>query len=265
MYTDKKIDMHIHTHYSDGTDSPIEIIRWAQNKGLDEIAITDHDNINGIKETIDEGKRQGILVHAGIEFTTAYKEELDLHILGYDFDIESVELEEVCGKISMLRDKRNDKMLKLLERQYGLTYDELGESIERGFVGKPILARALLRKGCVKNIDQVYEEIFSKREFLNIKKEKIGVKEAIDVINCAGGIAVLAHPGLIKGIGERESLSFFEKIKIILDDLCDNGLRGIECIYSKHSKEEEKVFLKLANKKKLIATRGSDYHGDVEK
>lgn len=256
-----KVDHHVHTYYSDGQLSPAEIVEWAYNKGLDQIAITDHDGTGGVKEAAEAGKLKGITVIPGIEFSTEAENGVSLHILGYNIDIDNSELAEACHEIRLKRQARNEKFLKALnEEGYALTAEDLVLREGQDFIGKPIFARALVRKGYISEPAEAFEKVFTSEKLRAIRKEKIPAKRAIELIGRANGTAVLAHPGLIRNIGERGSREYYANLERLLKSLKKYGLAGMECNYSKHTKEEEKRF-KMANKFNLHITSGSDYHG----
>ncbi len=259
--TNYKQDFHIHTYYSDGLDSPYDAVKWAYEGAKTEIAITDHDNVSGVSEAFLAAEEFGIKIHTGIEFSTEEKRGIGLHILGYDIDITNKKLLESCEYIKELRNKRNDKIINLLKKYYDIDYEDILAMTPTGYIGKPVIARALVSKGFIKDKAEAFEKIFSREEFKKIKKEKILAVEAIGIIKGAGGKAVLAHPGLIRGIGARESQEFFNNFNILIDELIKLGIDGIECTYKKHSEIENETFHRIAKEKKLIATVGSDYHG----
>lgn len=254
-------DLHIHTYYSDGSTSPYEAVKWAAENNMIEIAITDHDNVNGIKEAKKAADEFNLKFHTGIEFSTE-EQGIGLHILGYDISIENKSLLEKCEEIKEMRNRRNEKMIALLQEQFEITKEDILAMTHTGYIGKPVIARALVDKGCIPWKGYAFEHIFGEPEFRKLKKEKITAKEAISLINQAGGMAVLAHPGLIRGLGTRESEEFFSNFDILLDRLKSCGLKGIECIYKKHSAFEDEKFEEIAKKSNLLVTIGSDYHGN---
>lgn len=257
----KNVDLHLHTHYSDGKDSPAEVVAWAYENGITEMAITDHDNIGGILEGAREAQKCGIVFHRGVEFSTETEDKKELHILGYDFDTENKGIKNLCAVAAENRKKRNDRLFSLIKEKFEIADEELKPLKDTAFVGKPNIGRFLVGKGYFRDIDEVFEKVFSRPDFNKIKKEKIPVGEAIEAIKAAGGKAVLAHPGLIKGLGARESEEFYANFEMVLNFLLEKGLDGLECKYSKHSLVEEERFVSIAEKYDLLITKGSDYHG----
>ncbi|MEA4922984.1 MAG: PHP domain-containing protein [Eubacteriaceae bacterium] len=256
-------DWHIHTYYSDGTLSPKEVIRWAKDQGLHEIAITDHDGVDGIPEAIEEGEKAGIRVIPGIELSTVMKDGTGLHILGYNIDWGNEHLLKGCEEMRRGRARRNKKLLEALaEEGFILGPEDIAESEERGFIGKPNIARAMVGKGYISDVSQAFSGIFSTKKMRAIKKKKIGTFEAIRLIKKAGGKPVLAHPGLIRHMGQRDSEEFFQNIDELLGVLRRKGLEGLECDYPEHTMEEKELFIEMAAFHGLDITKGSDFHGD---
>lgn len=264
----KKIDYHIHTWFSDGAASPASIVEAAKAAGYDEIAITDHDGVNGIPEALAAGEKVGLSVIPGIELATETDEKTGLHILGYHIDIEDSQLTHVLEDLRQKRNRRNEKLLALLsDMGYPLSLDDLTLRKEQDFIGKPIIARAMVKKGYIEKPKDAFKEglFLESPEAKKIRKEKLNVAEAIDLIRGAGGTAVLAHPIQIKGFGEKGSEEFYEKVDALVAKLKDMGLAGMECYHRDHSEENAARFVEIARKYDLIITRGSDFHGDEYK
>lgn len=270
------IDMHLHTYYSDGTMSPREIVERAANRGVRTIAITDHDGLNGIDEALKAGKELGVKVIPGVEFSTLMKGRelncldlpldssiINMHILGYDIDINNKELKKAIEDIRLKRIERNEKLLFALNK-IGVDIEE-EDIIQRpgqDYIGKPNFALALVNKGYVKNTKEAYVPgSYLKHDTVRqVHREKIHVKRAIDLIRGAGGYSVLAHPLKVKfpnSWGEDK----YALLDPLLDELIELGLSGLECYYSTHSKDQSRRLAEMAEAKGLIATSGSDFHG----
>ena len=257
----KDCDMHMHTYYSDGIDSPEAVIEKAYQRGIMCCAITDHDNVKGVLEGEKKAAERKMEFHSGIELSSEM-DGVEIHILGYDIDIDNKELKKECAIAAGRREERNKKMIAELERLYGVTKEEIFEKSKSGYIARPVMARALVEKGVAADLDEAFKNVFSRPEIASIEKAKTDAKRAIEVIKGAGGTAVLAHPGKIKNIGKRETEEFYQNIEKMLDKLIIYGLKGLEAVYKKHSQEENACFSKIAEEKGLIITRGSDYHGD---
>lgn len=259
-----KVDFHIHTNYSDGQATPVEIVKKAKELDYDMIAITDHDGVDGVKEALIAGEAAEIKVIPGIELATETEEGIGLHILGYYFDHEDPKLKAVLADLRERRDARNHKLVAVLKDMgCDITMEELLERQPNGFIGKPVMARLLAEKGYISHHKEAYKkgQFFGSDEAKKVKKEKILASEAIELINGAGGIAVLAHPIQTRGVGETGSEEFYKNMDTIIRRLKLQGLKGLECYHPDQDHEQTMRFIELAEKYHLHITRGSDFHG----
>ncbi len=265
------IDLHLHTNYSDGTLSPADVVERAAKMGVNVIAITDHDGINGIPEALDAGKRYGIRVITGIELSCSLlnKEKESglkqgyVHILGYGIDIENGALLKAIEDIRSQREKRNANLSNVLEELgYKVTSKDLAETGGKDYAGKPNFALAMVKRGYIKTA----QDAFAPGEYLrhprirSIHREKIYAKKAISLIIKAGGKAVLAHPLKI-GCLEFGREGFWERLDFLTRVLKEWGLFGMECYYSTHTPKEAEMLISIANRRGLFVTCGSDFHG----
>lgn len=259
-----KTDLHLHTYYSDGSLSPEELVAWAKEKGLDTIAITDHDGAEGVREALDAGKRMGIQVIPGIELSAQTEDGIGVHILGYDINPENEALAGACAKLRAARSRRNEKLMEALHQMgFKLKWEDLSPLPEKDFVGKPHFASALAKKGYIHAAKDAFAQngIFTDRNIRKLKKEKLDAAEAVGLVRGAGGWAVLAHPMKIRRLGERGDDAFFPKLEELLTRLVSFGLSGLECVYPEHTDEEIMKLMVIAHKLGLRVTGGSDYHG----
>ena len=259
-----KVDYHVHSWCSDGTMKPTELVRKYHEEGYDIISITDHDGIDGIAEALIAGEALKIQVVTGVELSVNH-DGINLHMLGYKFDHENEELQEKMKELRQYREERNEKMLEALQNMgFDITMEDAKQRKGQKYIGKPNFARALVAKGYVSSV----KEAFAPDKFLNapeikaIERKKMSAEEASQLITQAGGMAVLAHPGKIKKLGERGSEEFWTNFEQLLRSLKKLGLKGLECFYPDHSEEEQLKFAVLAGKYHLHMTEGSDYHGD---
>lgn len=251
-----KVDYHIHTTYSDGQYTPLEIVKKYKEDGYRIIAITDHDGVGGVKEAQLAGKALDIKVVAGVELSSIYKVgnlEAKLHILGYNIDIENEHLLEVCRKLSTYREERNEKVFSYLtENGYPMDLSDVDR--EPGeYVGRPDIVRAIKKK--YKDLDKP-NKIISK-----FPKESIASEEAIRTVTQAGGIPVLAHPYKIRELKPKEE-GFLERFEPVLKAMVGAGLKGIECFHPSATHEEALSLVEYAEKYHLHITYGSDFHRD---
>ncbi len=259
---DYKVDFHIHTTASDGEATPTQIIRRAAELEYDIIAITDHDNTNGIAEARIAAEAVGIRFVPGIEIAVVTEEVTGLHMLGYYIDEENEELKEFLSAMVERRKERNEQLFKALsEMGYELTKDDI-EYGKNEFIGKPIIARAMVSKGYIDDPRQAFgKDILGSKKCRAIRKVKPLAREAIDVIKQAGGMPVLAHPIQTRGVGRPGSEEFFKNMDMIIGRLKKQGLKGLECFHPDQNFEQSMRFVEMAEKYHLHITRGSDFHG----
>ena len=245
----KYADLHIHSNYSDGVKSPEEIIKTAIKDNIKYISITDHDSISSQYVTKNNYKEINII--PGIELSTEYK-EMELHILGYFMDIDNNELQELAKELNTQRIKRvEDILFKLNKYDIKLDIEDLAIDID-ATVGRSHVANAMVKKGYFDNYKSAFRNFLIQGKPGYVKGFRLNYKDCIDVINKAGGVAILAHPGQI-----------YRKIEVenILKELRCFGLKGIEVYHPSHSQGDINKFFNLSKKYKLCITGGSDYHG----
>jgi predicted metal-dependent phosphoesterase TrpH len=251
------VDLHLHTTASDGVMSPSEIVRYAKAKGLQAIAITDHDTIEGLEEGLSEGKRIGLEVIPGIEISAAHSPG-SMHLLGFFLDIYHPLLNERLGYLQKARAERNPKIAeKLNQLGIDLTYEEVLKVSGGGQVGRPHFAQVLLDKGYVKSFQEAFERFLKKGAPGYVDKLRFTAKEALHFINEAQGVAVLAHPNTL-------GMNRYSEFENLLLQLVDEGLQGLEVYYPEHSALEVAQYKTLAERYGLLVTGGTDYHG-IEK
>jgi predicted metal-dependent phosphoesterase TrpH len=241
------IDLHIHSDHSDGLQSPREIIDRGLDLGLKAVAITDHDTLSGYEAAVACLPGKDIELATGVELS-ASKADDDLHILGYLFRPDDARLLETLEEFRNIRLIRGKKMVDRLWRlDMELDYREVLEVAGDAPVGRPHLAEAMVRRGLVSS----YNEAFRKYLYLGgpvyVPKAKITPADAIDLIHNAGGVSVMAHPGLT---GQDD----------LIGELAESGLDGIEIYHPAHSSADRKRYRKLAQKYDLLTCGGSDSH-----
>jgi len=249
----KTADLHVHTHLSDGTFSPEKVVEYSKEKGLDAIAITDHDCCAGIGPAIAKAKELDLEIIPGVELTSELEEE-EMHILGYFLDWKNQAFLKKLDKIARVRDERAKEIVKKL-RKHGMfiSEKELFEFSGPGCIGRLHIAHFMVRKGFVKNVMQAFGEYIGNKGPCYVKKFKLSPKEAIDMIKGVGGVTVLAHPKTIS----IKNKSIEDSLKILVKD----GIDGIEVYHSDHKAKHEEKFKALADKYNLLISGGSDCHG----
>jgi len=254
----KYIDLHAHTNYSDGELSPDELIELAINNNVGILAITDHDTIEGVKNITYRPKN--IQIINGIELS-AKVDVGTMHILGYDIDIENIDLN---NKLAELKDNSVNAVLSVIEqikKDYNIffTYHELKELINANHnLGRPDIAKLLIKKGYVKTVQEAFDKyLIDAYTKIGGRKKGIPYSECIELILKSNGIPVLAHPKTLL-LDDKELL-------LLLKDMISCGLIGIEAYHSTHTSEEVRKYIEIANELGLAISGGSDYHGIITK
>ncbi|HVU07705.1 MAG TPA: PHP domain-containing protein [Verrucomicrobiae bacterium] len=241
-------DLHLHTNFSDGTFSPEELVLHAQKAGLSCIALTDHDTVEGCARAATAAANVKIEFISGTELTTEH-DETEVHLLGYFLDTQNETLLAEIAKFQSVRQNRIHEMVaRVNELGVPLPVESVFELANCKSPGRPHVARALAKAGFVKNMDEAFDRFLKKGRPAWVPKSKISALDAIKLIHQAGGLAVMAHPGL-------------NRTDEIIPDLVDAGLDGIECFHTKHSTAMSEHYLEIAEKHHLLVTGGSDCHG----
>lgn len=255
----RKVDLHTHSIYSDGSKSPSELLRLAKNNNIATYAITDHDNIEGSKELIKQ-EHSDITLYSGVELTAKVSKGR-MHILGYNIDLDNPELNRVLKEMKEASIYNLMLYIEVLKLDFGIVLpkDKIESLLSaKGNIGRPHLALLLIDMGICKTVDEAFDNYLT-YAYKKVSKIKKGLtkEECIDLINGAGGIPVLAHPVSLKL--SKEGLN--EEVKY----LKSRGLQGIE-IYHIHNKPEDRIYYQeLADKYDLLVSGGTDYHGEEVK
>jgi predicted metal-dependent phosphoesterase TrpH len=254
---DARCDLHCHTTESDGTLTPRQIVALAREIGLRTLAITDHDTIAGLAEGKAAGNDFGVRVLSGVEISVEYASRT-VHMLGYCFDAGAEKLRAGLEKLVGGRNERNKKIVaRLNELGMPVTLEEIEAEAGGKVVGRPHIARVLLRHGYVATWEEAFDKYLARGGAAYFERLRFTPVDAVALIREAGGVAVLAHPKYV-------ALHEGETLEDILRTLVDAGLEGIECYYTDHTPEETAAYLELARRYNLVATGGSDFHGSVK-
>ena len=253
------IDLHAHTTASDGSFTPTELVEAAHGLGLGALAVTDHDTLAGLGEARAAAQRVGLDLVAGVELSVE-DDGGRFHLLGYGFDPANAALAETLTTLRRSRAARNDLMAaRMFEMGLPVTMDDVrAEAGEDALViARPHFARALIKKGIVGSVAEAFEKYLSTGKPLYLPKEVLTPRDAIALIHGAGGVAVMAHPGLVP----LDEAALDARVTSLAQK---DGLDGIEAYYSQHSQADTDRFLALATRLGLLVTGGSDFHGTVK-
>lgn len=243
-------DLHLHTTASDGKLSPTELVRWAKDSGLEVIAVTDHDTVDGIDEAEEEAIKLGILFVRGIEISAYAVSEI--HILGYNIDHKNAEFLSALENVKQMRIARNVAI--------GAKLASLGIKLNMDFEGKGVgrmnIAREMVSEGVCHDVNEAFDKYLSVGAKAYCSVRRVTPIEAVKLIEGCGGFASIAHPKkyLLDG-----------RLEMLISGLRPLGLRGLEVYYPGHSDKDISQLLGFCKRYGLLPTGGSDYHGDEDK
>jgi len=242
-------DLHVHSTASDGLYTPLELIKLAQRKGLQYLAITDHDTTAGLETIINCNSFITPKIIPGIELSTDYMGQ-EIHILGYAIDINNAKLQKTLHRLAESRKQRVYNIIRKLQLEgLAITIDNVNKyAVDTSSPGRPHIALALIEIGAVTSIKDAFTKLLSKGCPGYVPRLRISSEEAIALISAAGGIPVFAHPG---------SVFSLELLQILISA----GLQGIEVYSPQHNRQMQNYFYNIAKQNDLLITGGSDFHG----
>ncbi len=247
----KFADLHLHTVFSDGTFTPEELIKKAVKAGLSAVSIVDHDTIEGITPAVAAAREFGIEVVPGIELSSEYN-GVEVHILGYCFDPANGDLR---SKLALLRQNRIARVYEMVDKLKCLGIKLKAESVFEiggdGTVGRLHIARAMVKDGFVGSTSEAFQRYIGDKSPAYVCGFRFSPLEAIQLIRGIGGVAVLAHPYLLRN---DEMIRHF----------VDFGIMGLEVYYPEHTQSMINRYLELAKEYDLLVTGGSDCHGKAK-
>lgn len=244
-------DLHLHTVFSDGTYTPQELILEAARQGLSAIAVVDHDTVAGLMPATEAAKSENIEIIPGIELSAEY-DGLEVHVLGYLIDYRHKGLLE---KLNFLKQNRIERIYKITDKLkaigVNLEAQEIFDIAKQGTVGRLHVARAMVSRGCVGSAQEAFRRYIGDKCPAYVCGFRFSPAEAIRLIKDVGGIPVLAHPYTLN----RDEL---------IPQFVDYGLMGLEVYYPEHTQSMVNFYLGLTRKFNLLATGGSDCHGNAK-
>lgn len=251
----RKIDLHMHTLISDGTDSPLEILANVKNAGIELFSVTDHDALKAVEIISDNLQEDDPLFISGVEFSC--KDNLGkYHILGYGYDAEAIPINSLVEKGHKLRLEKLGLRLDILKKDFGIEFSE--EDIDGLYAnnnpGKPHIANLMVKYNYTNDKDEGFSKFLNKAKIPSVY---VLPEEAIDAILVSGGIPILAHPSY----GSGDEFISGDEMEDRLKRLIEMGVQGVEGYYSRFTPKIQAEILSLAEKYDLYITAGSDYHG----
>jgi predicted metal-dependent phosphoesterase TrpH len=258
----ESIDLHIHTTASDGTFTPEQVISHAHQLKLKAIAITDHDTVAGSKEALRNGIPPSLGFLTGVEISSTpppfYPASGSFHLLGYSIRLDDPKLNRTLEKLQQARKNRNPAIItRLNELGISITLDEVRKEAGEGQLGRPHIAQLMVKKRVVASIDAAFDQFLGTGKPAYVDKQRIECFKAIEIILAAGGVPVLAHPGLLDFKEENQLEELIGRLK-------KAGIQGVEVYYSGHTPDQTRLFAELAKRHDLLMTGGSDFHGAIQ-
>ena len=242
-----KADLHTHTNFSDGFYSPAELLKKAKKNGIGIISITDHDSVTGVKEARKISDRIGIEVIPGLEISTEIGSN-EIHVLGYFINPDDKELERY---LVFFREERFNRAIRIIEKLnilgIQLTMDDVLLQAKNSAIGRPHIAQAMLSKGFIGSFYEAFNKYIGNNGPAFEKKVHLSPQSACKIINDAGGLSFIAHPGKMP--------------EHLIKELIEAGIDGIEVIHPSHTANQTKYYRGIVNEYFLLESGGSDYHG----
>lgn len=254
-----RIDLHLHSTFSDGSMTPEALVAHGRSKGIAVLSLTDHDTVDGLPSFMAACARWNMAGIPGIELSAEHPRTV--HILGYRLDLRrtgnsstNVGMKRALEAVRRGRDERNELMCEnLREMGVDISLEEVVLEAGGDVVARPHMAKVLVRKGYAQDIVSAFSRYLSTSSRAYVERYRLSPAKCIELITDAGGLAVLAHPA--------QTTSDFSELREIVRELKDAGLWGIECASSRASGEQVFRYLSLAADFSLFPTAGNDFHG----
>jgi len=250
-----RVDLHLHTTVSDGALRPEELVRAASIAGIQVMAVTDHDSVDGIRDAERAASDLSIQVIPGIEVSASLDGD-DVHVLGYFLDQGDRVLREALSRLQEGRVAQARSMVeRLAELGWPLDWDRVMAIAQGGSIGRPHIARALIERGYVGSVNEAFSRFLRRGGPGYVEGQKLLPQEAVSLIKGAGGVPSLAHPIIVGANDYRLDLDR------LLPVMVEAGLDGIEAYYKGYTPEVTGFLFGLASRYRLVPTGGSDFHG----
>lgn len=248
-----EIDLHTHSTASDGTLSPAQLVATAQAMGLQALALTDHDTVQGLPEACAAGRKHGLEVIGGCELSVSYADK-SMHILGLWVPQSPPILSEALQHLHTLRAERNKTIIHNLQTcGVPITYEELEKEAQGATIGRPHIAKLLVDKNRATNIQDAFTNWLVPGTKGFAPKKKFSARKAIELLKSVQATVILAHPCSLKTEGKA--------LEAVVRELKSFGLDGVEVYYSMHSQAQTMAYAELCRKLDLLQSAGSDFHG----
>ncbi|MEA2521671.1 MAG: 3,5-nucleoside bisphosphate phosphatase [Actinomycetota bacterium] len=248
-----RYDLHTHSTFSDGTQTITENVQLAAERGLRGIAVTDHDTTDGYDEAYTAASDTDLEIIPGIEFSAEY-EGASLHVLGYFVDPENRELQAELKRLMDTRFRRGELMVqKLQELGYDISFERVRAIAGDDLIARPHIADAMVEAGIVKESKEAFDRFISDGGIAYVEKHALDPVDSLALIKAAGGVCVLAHPGMWKGNGSVPDT--------LVEQMAADGMVGLEVDHPDHDTEQRAYYGALADRLGLIRTGASDCHG----
>lgn len=250
---DKFCDLHVHSHYSDGTCSPEELIALAEKAGLTAVALCDHNTIDGLPDFLAAGKNSTVEAVPGIEFSTDYQ-DVELHILGLFVRPEHyAQINGLMEDLKRRKEQSNMALVAALNRAgYDIDYETIKATTPNGFVNRALVAAELTKKGYTESVKEAFKQLLSPKHGYYQPPKRPDSYEIIRFIKEMGAVAVLAHPFLNLEAGS---------LRQFLPRAVECGLDGMEVLYPKYDTQTTQLAKEIAEEFGLLPSGGSDFHG----
>lgn len=240
-------DIHIHTTFSDGHNTPTEVVAMAAKTSIEVMAITDHDTVAGVEEGVAAAQEAGLTCLAGIEFSTYLKEEV--HVLGYNVPYQDMQFLDEVAKLQNLRRKRVWRVVEKL-RHHGVKI-EVTDELDSPSAGRSHVAELLVKQGFVRSKAEAFDKYIGKGAPCYVEGMRVSPADAVTLVRSSGGVPVLAHPFRMLQA---------KALPAVVEDLVSAGLMGLEVYYPNYGQDVRANLKAVAKRFGLICTGGSDYH-----